>query len=950
MRSRDAAVTDKTPLLGRLIQEAQLSSRATQIAPYLQMNGMTLETCLIRARINVAGAAYDAAFETSWERRTVFARTLRLARAYLEFILEADEIAGREHNALLTARLGIATILTARFALVSEEELQAACATLLEAHDGMNEHVLTYFLEGCLWLYDAFDLRESLQLAARTINKHDASTSPMNISWVLNSAAVWSKLASCASSYPAQNSFLDKALNTLHRVDPESIGHVIDRLAFEMQDAYLSALRDRTSSSLRELGCSGVRFPFALRTTHIDLPSEFYAFGDEIAGRLRASASAGSYLYRDVTAELLSYMARDGRSSSAKAVKLVTEAISLRRGLGNQRQLKGRRVGLAQAEDQLFLAELASNPQARMLGLLFLASDADTNAESATRLSVLARDIENHGPYIGALLPVESELALLIRNGDSRALYERAARAATQSHDLARIALGGRGGVIALRDSATRIGQTFVYKVSREIALERDRLATESITQAITDAGLSERFGVIEHLSTMSPEAAGLVDTSPDAVVSVRRFRNGRTLHAVIMAGELGTRRLVIRTITFLALIHANPSYSDEVSGVRRSIWETEMGRWLRSISVGEERSEFFRQWWQCLESAPTLPRRDAHAMNWLVEGDARIVAVDLESIGWRPFGYELAQLLEDTPVFDVHDWSSRATCLRTYVEDLTLFGVELKYSEQELLEFYAAGVLARAVRTLSSPLLDSQSRAHGGELLVSVAREFTGSAVGALANHLVRAWAKRTGMASDDELVPLVDAERRRISRAMSFHLRHNEKAPVTKDGWIHAEELADLLTVNGHKVTAPQLLLIAGALGEPRFELDGDEIRSSYGHSTTKAALKYEARRPPETLFHATPLRNLPSILEAQDGIRKGQRQWVHMTDSVDVALSASRRQRQPVVVLAIDARNLDGVVFASGHTWLAKRVSNDDLRILTISETTDLLLKEKDPARNS
>src|SRR5690606_20122294 len=105
------------------------------------------------------------------------------------------------------------------------------------------------------------------------------------------------------------------------------------------------------------------------------------------------------------------------------------------------------------------------------------------------------------------------------------------------------------------------------------------------------------------------------------------------------------------------------------------------------------------------------------------------------------------------------------------------------------------------------------EARQIGGDMLGSIALRFSGRPVGTLASKLGGAWARRTGIASGDNLAPLADAERRRISRAMSFHLRHNEKAPLTKDGWIHVEELADLLNANGHKVSAPQLLWIAGA-----------------------------------------------------------------------------------------------------------------------------------------
>jgi RNA:NAD 2'-phosphotransferase (TPT1/KptA family) len=135
----------------------------------------------------------------------------------------------------------------------------------------------------------------------------------------------------------------------------------------------------------------------------------------------------------------------------------------------------------------------------------------------------------------------------------------------------------------------------------------------------------------------------------------------------------------------------------------------------------------------------------------------------------------------------------------------------------------------------------------------------------------------------------------------------------------------------------------MIAGALGEPRFELDGRDIRASYGHSLA-VAIKYEKKHPPVHLFHATPLENLSSIFEAQSGLLRGKRQWVHLTDSPLVAINASHRQGKAVAVLCVDTALVDGVVFASGHTWLAPKVAFGAMKVLTLTELDSLLSKEE------
>lgn len=928
-RCRDACQSDKTPLLGRLVQEEQLSKRASDIAPYMRAQKITLEYCLLRVRVNVANSAFEAAFDATWERRTIFARTLRLARSYLQYIVEAEELLGREKNLYLMSKLGMATVWRSRFSDVSERELREACETLLESQRAGNENSLTHYLEGCAALYDAFDDRAALESAGRVIVDAHMKR-PSNSAWNLNSVDIWTKLAGCADSDRARLMFLAKAREAIDWLSESPPQQPEDLLRFEMQDAFVAYLANETDPT--RLKSRGVRLPFALRNSLIEMPESFARAAESMLVRLRASPRAGSYLYRDVTAELVSFVANLDSTEPMDAIRFLAEAIALRNGKGSKQKLRNFRAELAQAEDMLRYAVLSSSDHTRMTALLYLASNANSAKDNATRLTVLAREVETNGAYVGALLPVDVDVALEIRNGNSRALYERAAREAIASHDISRVSLGGRGGVIALRDSESAIGQTFVFKLLSKHALARDRKRTALLTGRLVQAGLSAEFGLVDQLATMSPAAAGLTNATESQQVSVRRFSNGQTLQFVLASGHADAPPAIARTVKYLAFIQAMPMETAVVSGVRRTLWECEMGRWLRPLVSSAERPQLFADWWSVLVDAPSLPRRDAHAMNWLVESGGKILAVDLESTGWRPFGYELAQLTEDTPYFAPEDWTSRFKLLDLYVEQLESFGARVLGSNLDQRRWYGAGVLARAVRTLSNPADNGADRERAGAMLGSVERQFRDEQLGTIAASLAHAWRKKTGMAAEDRFSPIADAARKRISRAMSYQLRHNASASRSKDGWVHAEELASLLNKNGHRVTAAQLRWIAGALGEQRFELDEFDIRALYGHSTD-VAMRYEQKKPPDVLYHATPLGNLASIFEAQSGLKPGARKFVHLTDSILTALTASKRQGRPVAVLAIDARALDGLVFASGQTWLTPSVPLGKLEVVTV-----------------
>ena len=66
--------------------------------------------------------------------------------------------------------------------------------------------------------------------------------------------------------------------------------------------------------------------------------------------------------------------------------------------------------------------------------------------------------------------------------------------------------------------------------------------------------------------------------------------------------------------------------------------------------------------------------------------------------------------------------------------------------------------------------------------------------------------------------------------------------------------------------------------------------------------------------------------------------------MTDPVRIALNASRRQGQPVVVLRISTSTLTELVHASGATWLVPRVAAGSLTILSLREQDDMQHRER------
>lgn len=108
-------------------------------------------------------------------------------------------------------------------------------------------------------------------------------------------------------------------------------------------------------------------------------------------------------------------------------------------------------------------------------------------------------------------------------------------------------------------------------------------------------------------------------------------------------------------------------------------------------------------------------------------------------------------------------------------------------------------------------------------------------------------------------------------------------------------------------------------------RFEFDEDSvlIRARQGHSVP-ADLGWPERPPPELLYHGTAPRSLAAI--RADGLRKGTRHHLHLSDDAAAARAVGARHGRPVL-LAIRASDMhrDGYRFflSTNGVWLTDNV---------------------------
>ncbi len=173
------------------------------------------------------------------------------------------------------------------------------------------------------------------------------------------------------------------------------------------------------------------------------------------------------------------------------------------------------------------------------------------------------------------------------------------------------------------------------------------------------------------------------------------------------------------------------------------------------------------------------------------------------------------------------------------------------------------------------------------------------------------------------------------RLSKFLSYVLRHRPGewgVVLDRAGWADVDEVLDAFAKRADAVVLDDLRRVVLGNDKQRFELDASEtkIRARQGHSL-EVELGYEVVTPPELLYHGTAQRFVAAILE--QGLHKGQRHHVHLSESEELALAVgARRGRAQVLVVEAVAMARSGHVFhrTANGVWLTEHVPPEFLRL--------------------
>lgn len=166
------------------------------------------------------------------------------------------------------------------------------------------------------------------------------------------------------------------------------------------------------------------------------------------------------------------------------------------------------------------------------------------------------------------------------------------------------------------------------------------------------------------------------------------------------------------------------------------------------------------------------------------------------------------------------------------------------------------------------------------------------------------------------------------KLEKLLSFLLRHSPETlnlQMDASGWVETDLLVKAVKSKESRFDLKALQKIVRDSQKQRFAFseDGSRIRANQGHSV-KVDLQLDPVNPPDTLYHGTVERFMDSIM--QEGLKKGDRQHVHLSLDLETAQKVGQRRGKPVI-LTINAQKMhqDGYVFfvSDNGVWLTEQV---------------------------
>ena len=162
--------------------------------------------------------------------------------------------------------------------------------------------------------------------------------------------------------------------------------------------------------------------------------------------------------------------------------------------------------------------------------------------------------------------------------------------------------------------------------------------------------------------------------------------------------------------------------------------------------------------------------------------------------------------------------------------------------------------------------------------------------------------------------------------SKRLAYLLRHSDLPDY--NGWVKTGVVIGSLGVSLQDL---QQIIENDNKGRFEFSEDKSSIRALYGHSID-VNLGLEPTIPPPVLYHGTAEKYINSIMK--EGLRPRKRNFVHLSETMDMAKQVGTRHGSPVVLsIDIEAMIRAGYKFykAQNGIWLTGDISSKFLKVV-------------------
>lgn len=177
-------------------------------------------------------------------------------------------------------------------------------------------------------------------------------------------------------------------------------------------------------------------------------------------------------------------------------------------------------------------------------------------------------------------------------------------------------------------------------------------------------------------------------------------------------------------------------------------------------------------------------------------------------------------------------------------------------------------------------------------------------------------------------------------ISKRLSYILRHNPKkfkVCLDEKGWANLDDVLGGLRSFGDIIDLEKedLLNMVSKQRKARFDIYNNKIKANYGH--TVFIKEMDVVKPPDVLYHGTARRYLNSIL--RNGLIQMQRQYVHLSVDLDIAIETGKRKDITPSIIQIDSKTAyqEGILFYKGsdRILLSENLLPKYLKIIEIDK---------------